>query len=220
MSVNSEEKQYEICPVCSSSIKTWRVKKVGNENYKLDLCNSCGYAFVNPRPSLDFLMDYYSSFGYSHNGSGKETPNLQSVLAQEQNEPNSTVDARRLIKTIKSLTKNEYSNRFLDVGCGYGFFAKEALGAGFDVIALELAENEREIAKEMTGLNPVSCSFEEFECAPNFLGVVFMSQILEHALDVNLWMKKAHDFLVSNGIIAIDRIAKFWKYIPNDYAGK
>jgi len=81
-------------------------------------------------------------------------------------------------------------NRFLDVGCGYGFFSNEALDAGFDVVALELARNEREIAKKMTGLSPVSSSFEEFEYDRESLGVMFMSQILEHALDVNLWSKK------------------------------
>jgi 2-polyprenyl-3-methyl-5-hydroxy-6-metoxy-1,4-benzoquinol methylase len=201
--VNSEQKQYDKCPVCSSPIKTWRVKSVGNENYKLDLCGSCGYSFVNPRPSLSFLMNYYSSFGHGHDDIGKETPNFKSVLTEEQNDPNSTIDARRLIKTITSLVKNGCSNRFLDVGCGYGFFSKEALDAGFEVIALELAENEREIAKTMIGLNPAACSFEEYECAPESLSVVFMSQILEHALDVNLWIKKSREFLVNDGILAI-----------------
>jgi 2-polyprenyl-3-methyl-5-hydroxy-6-metoxy-1,4-benzoquinol methylase len=148
-------------------------------------------------------MDYYSSYGHGHDESGKNAPNLNLILANEQIYPNSTIDARRLIRTIKSLSKNNRSNRFLDVGCGYGFFSKEALKAGFEVIALELAENERKIAKEMSGLNPAACSFEEFECPPNSVSVVFMSQILEHALDVNLWINKASGFLVSDGIIAI-----------------
>ena len=203
MKVNSEINQYASCPICNALIKSWRVKKVGNSSYKLDLCLECGYSFVNPRPPLSFLMDYYSSFGHGHDGSGGETPNLKSVLTQEQNYPNSTIDARRLIRTIKSLTKKAHSGKFLDVGCGYGFFSKEALGAGFEVVALELAKNEREIAKEMTGLNPVACSFEEFESMPESISVVLMSQILEHAFDINFWIKKANNILVNDGIIAI-----------------
>ena len=203
MPFTSGERRYEACPVCSSAIQTWRVKSVGKKNYKLDLCNSCGYSFVNPRPSFGFLMNYYSLFGHSHDDNQREIPTLQPVLAEEQSDPNATLDARRLIKTIKSLLKNDYSNKFLDVGCGYGFFAKEALDAGFEVIALELAEHEREIAKEMTGLNPAACSYEDFEYVPESFGVVFMSQILEHALDVNLWITKARDLLVDDGIIAI-----------------
>lgn len=203
MSLNSEQKQYTSCPVCSSPIKTWRVKSVGSDKYNLDLCGSCGYCFVNPRPSLRFLMNYYASFGHGHVDTGGEAPNLESVLAREQSDPNSTIDAKRLVKTIKFLVKNGTSNRFLDVGCGYGFFSKEALGAGFDVFALDLADNERKIAKEMIGLSPVASSFEEFECDPESLGVVLMSQILEHALDINLWIKKSHDILVNDGILAI-----------------
>ena len=205
MSVNSEETQYKTCPVCSSSIKSWRIKKVAKEKYNIDRCTSCGYAFVNPRPSLNFLMDFYSSFGHrrGHDLSEEDIPDLESTLINEQNFPNSTIDARRLVKTIKSLSGNSHSKEFLDVGCGYGFFSREALEAGFEVVALELAENERAISKEMTGLNPTACSFEEFKYSPESFSVVLMSQILEHALDVNLWIKKAHDMLVSDGIIAI-----------------
>lgn len=201
MPVCSEKTGYATCPVCSSAIRTWRVKMVGNESYNLDLCKSCGYAFVNPRPSLSFVMTYYSSVG--HAGRGNVAPTLKSVLAQEQKDPNSTIDARRLIRTIRSLIGNNQGGKFLDVGCGYGFFSKEALDAGFEVIALEMAENEREIAREMTGLDPVACSFEAFECIPGSMSVVFMSQVLEHAADINLWISTAHNFLVDGGILAI-----------------
>jgi len=203
MSVNNEKTFYEKCPICSSAVKTWRVKEVDNEKYILDLCSSCGYSFVNPRPTPSFLMDYYSSFGHGHFDSENNVPDINSVIKNEQNDPNSTIDAKRLVKTIKSLSKNNNSNKFLDVGCGYGFFSKEALDGGYEVTALELAKNEREIAREMTGLNPVACSFEEFEYPPESVDVVFMSQILEHALDINLWVNKAHGFLVDDGIIAI-----------------
>lgn len=203
MLVNFEHNSYSICPVCSSSIRSWRVKSTGTVKYNLDLCQSCGYCFVNPRPSLEFLMNYYSSVGHGHDGPGKVVHDLQSVLSQEQNEPNSTIDAKRLILTIKSLVKSGSSNMFLDVGCGYGFFSKEALDAGFDVVALELAEDERAIARKIAKLTPVASSFEDFECTPESLGVVFMSQILEHAYDVNAWIKKSRDLLVNDGILAI-----------------
>jgi 2-polyprenyl-3-methyl-5-hydroxy-6-metoxy-1,4-benzoquinol methylase len=200
--VNSELNHFNKCPVCSSPVKIWHMKMAENENYRLDICSKCGFSFVNPRPSINFLMNYYSSFGHDHNIENN-IPSLKSVLTQEQYYPNSTIDAKRLIKTIKSLTNNTLTKKFLDVGCGYGFFSREALMAGFDVIPLELAENEREITHEMTGLNPMACSFEEFECSPGSLSVVFMSQILEHAFDIDLWIKKSHTFLVDEGILAI-----------------
>tara|TARA_B100000768_G_scaffold172418_2_gene180644 strand:+ start:1137 stop:2078 length:942 start_codon:yes stop_codon:yes gene_type:complete len=201
------EEIYYKCPICSSQFRKWRDKKVDDKIYNLDLCNSCGYSFVNPRPSLAFLIDYYSAFGHGHLTGGvrskKDIPTLSSVLKKEKEYPNSTIDAKRLVKTIKSLSKNINSKKLLDVGCGYGFLSKEALDVGYDVTALELASSERKIAMEMTGLNPASCSFEEFECPAGSVDVVLMSQILEHALDVNLWINKARGILADDGIIAI-----------------
>jgi SAM-dependent methyltransferase len=148
-------------------------------------------------------MEYYSSFGQGRESRGDGTPTLRSVLEDEGEYPNATVDAKRIIGTIRRLRRPGRGARLLDVGCGYGFFSREAMDAGFDVVAIELAENERGIASEMTGLAPAACSFEEFECAPESLSAILMSQILEHALDVNAWVAKAHRLLADGGVLAI-----------------
>jgi 2-polyprenyl-3-methyl-5-hydroxy-6-metoxy-1,4-benzoquinol methylase len=93
--------------------------------------------------------------------------------------------------------------RFLDVGCGYGFFSKTASQNGFEVTAIEMASVERNIAAELTGLKIYSTSFEEFSYINNSFEVILMSQILEHVLDVNQWMIKASSLLSSNGILVI-----------------
>ena len=193
------EEIYTVCPICASYIRQWRVKNVGGRPYKIDKCVSCGYAFVNPRPSLDFLMDFYSSSGHGND----VMYNMQSVLAQEENEPNSTVDARRMIGTVKTLSKSIGSTKFLDIGCGYGFFSREALANGFDVVAMEVAKNERRISYDMTGIAPLNTAFENFDYIEASFGIVLMSQILEHARDINIWMDKAHKLAAMNGIIAI-----------------
>ena len=203
MDAGTEQRHYETCPVCASGIKSWRVKKVGDSQYNIDLCSSCGFAFVNPRPSFAFLLDYYASFGHIHDTSSQAVPTLQSVKLREQKDENSTIDAARIVTTIKDLLTDVNPEKLLDVGCGYGFFSKAALDSGFDVVALELAENEREIAKQMTGLTPHACSFEEFDMPAGTFSVVLMSQILEHALDMNHWMKKANNLLASGGVLAV-----------------
>jgi SAM-dependent methyltransferase len=203
MPVDAEPYRYASCVICASRIAAWRVKRASDASYCLDRCRSCGYTFVNPRPSPGFLASYYSQLGHSHNGADRCAPSLQSVLAREQTEPNSTIDAARLIATIRSLVKSGCGRRFLDVGCGYGFFSKQALDAGFEVIASEPAETERTIAEEMTGIRPAACSFEDLDCAPGSLSAILMSQTLEHALDVNSWVARSRDLLASDGIIAI-----------------
>lgn len=203
LSADAEETRYDNCPVCSGATRCWRVKSVDAKRYPLELCESCGFAFVNPRPSRNFLAEYYSSFGHGNSPDGNDFPTLESVLANEAQHPNSTIDARRMIDSIMSLHGQGQLGKFLDVGCGYGFFSREARRGGFDVIPLEMADNEAEIAKQLTGLTPVRRSFEDCECPPASISVVCMSQTLEHARDINLWVRKSHDALVPGGIIAI-----------------
>lgn len=191
------------CPICSSLIARWATKRTAGLSYDIDRCRRCGYAFVNPRPSFEFLMDYYASYGLGSAKGERDTPSLASVQRGEREDPNSTVDARRLVRTIKRLSPKRRNGRFLDVGCGYGFFSKEALSHGFEVMALEVAKNDRAIAQQMTGLNPLDCCFEDFKARPGSLSVVLMSQILEHALDVNRWIGKANALLEPGGILAI-----------------
>jgi SAM-dependent methyltransferase len=148
-------------------------------------------------------MEYYASFGLGNAKCKKETVTLDTVRQKEQQDPNSTIDARRLVRTIASLAGNSNEGRFLDVGCGSGFFAKEALEHGYDVLALEIAKTDRAIAAQMLGRDPVNTSFEDFKGSAGAFSVVLMSQILEHALDVNLWVEKANVLLKSGGILAI-----------------
>ena len=199
---------YKNCPICSLSIKPWKNKTVNEINYNIDLCGSCGYAFVNPRPSLNFLINYYSSLEGKIDDRNEhsilyDNINLQSILAEEKVCPNSTIDAKNIVNKIKSLVQKKTNSKFLDVGCGCGFFSKEALNKDFEVVALELSSKAREITKELTGLNSQRVSFEEFENIPNSFDVILMSHILEHAMDINLWIKKAHTLLNDQGIVAI-----------------
>lgn len=204
MTCEVELRNYEYCPICSSSIFKWKIKETETENYPIDRCSLCGFAFVNPRPSIQFLMNYYSSYGHGHGvHDAEENATIDSVVEAEKQFPNSCIDAKRIIRTVNLLHPIHERSKFLDVGCGYGFFSKEALISGFEVTALEIAAVEREIASKMTNLNPIAISFEEFESADNLFSVVLMSQILEHAHDVNLWISKAYSLLEENGIIVI-----------------
>jgi 2-polyprenyl-3-methyl-5-hydroxy-6-metoxy-1,4-benzoquinol methylase len=196
--------KYNNCPICNNSIEHWKTKKTGDSVYNIDMCKSCGFTFVNPRPDMNFLMNFYSLEG--HGQHQNEITTLDSIIEQEKKFPNSTIDAKRMITTVmNTLNKSAHQGnlKLLDVGCGYGFFSKEAIKNGFEVNALELASTERNITNQMTGLQPVAKSFEEFESGEQLFDVILMSQILEHAFDINLWVKKACKILKPNGVIAI-----------------
>lgn len=165
--LTDSRKVYDCCPVCESTIRFWRSKLGDGVSYQIERCSECGYAFINPRPSQAWLTNFYNKSGH-HTSEFKLTdnPTLDSILAREKIEPNSTIDARRMIGTIRGLSKRGSSVNLLDVGCGYGLFSREALDQGFSVTALELASNERGIAAELLGIKPIASSFEDFSPPP------------------------------------------------------
>lgn len=197
----SLEQHLGSCPVCQSNAVRWAVKTHNGVDYPIDRCSACGYGFVNPRPSPEFLEVHYSQSGH-----GKATvPSVEWIIGTESADPNSTIDARRMISTIQRLTRNRrgMSGRFLDVGAGYGYFSREAVNHAFHVIAINPAADEREVAKSVSGIEPVQTTFEALRMDPASLSVILMSQVLEHVLDVNQWLSKAWELLEHDGILAI-----------------
>ena len=98
--------------------------------------------------------------------------------------------------------KEGESGTMLDVGCGYGFTSRVAAMAGFQVTALEPASFERQVASAITGFEPLPVSFESYEEKEKF-DLVIMSQVLEHALDINLWVAKAWRLLNDGGVLLL-----------------
>jgi len=153
-----------------------------------------------------WLKTWYSTSGHQTSDAGiSDDVSLSDVLRREAQHPNSTIDAARLVDTIRLLSPARDGLTFLDVGCGYGFFSRAAKERGFAVTSLELAKTERAVARAMLEAEPVASSFEDFTPSPVSMqfDALLMSQILEHAFDVNLWMSKARGLLRNGGVIAI-----------------
>ena len=196
--------RYDHCPICKAELKSWGSKVGDGVNYRIDRCTGCGYAFVNPRPDQAWLANWYEKSGHQTSELKlTDHATLESVLEREEKSPNSTLDAKRMIDTLRGLSNTKGQLRFLDVGCGYGFFSREAIKQGFNVTALELASNERGIAGELLGVEPIASSFEDFSHPKKSFDAVLMSQILEHAGDVNVWIEKVHALLDDDGLVAI-----------------
>jgi 2-polyprenyl-3-methyl-5-hydroxy-6-metoxy-1,4-benzoquinol methylase len=165
-------------------------------------------------------MNFYAVTGLPR-GDQSEVPTttLEDILAAEQEFPNSTLDASRIIRnTSYFLADKTKTYRLLDVGCGFGFYSREARGAGFEVTAIELASHERGVTTQLAGVVPQAVSFEAFKAEPKSFSAILMSQILEHAEDVNVWVAKANNLLVPHGVLAIalPNFASIFKWLMQE----
>jgi len=182
------------CPLCEADVARWRTVA----QFRVLRCTGCGYAFVDPRPGLGELVEMYRESG----GHGARTArSIHDVLAEEERYPNSTIDAARIVRTLAGFAGG--SGRLLDVGCGYGFFSREARRVGFVTEAIEISSFERKCAARIAGIEPLQITFEEFDPGGKSYGAILMSQCLEHARDVNAWIRKAHDLLTPSGVVVV-----------------
>lgn len=81
--------------------------------------------------------------------------------------------------------------------------------------ALELASTECHIAEEMTGITPITTSFEDYEHSGSDFAVILMIQILEHANDANAWISKAYNLLFENCVlvVAVPNFSSIFRYV-------
>lgn len=153
-----------------------------------------------------YLQDFYSESGFRRDNSLQKTQDFDSVVELVQKEyPRLPAYNTKVIETILKLTEGHklLNRNLLDVGSGYGYLSTEAVQHGYDVTALELGAAERIISEQMIGLSPLPVPFEDFETDLDSFSVILMTQVLEHAHDVDLWISKASNLLTNDGILAI-----------------
>ena len=208
----SAEKSTERCPVCGSRVRRWGRKTTRSAEFRLLRCHGCGFAFALPRPTLAWLNDYYAGRGAS-GGTGQTEERhpdpratCEEYLAREAEEPCAVLDASRVVGTLLELIgprPRQAKSSLLDVGCGYGIYSREALRQGFGVTAIEPAPQPRSVAAELIGFEPLDVEFERFEWQGYLFDAIILSQVLEHALDVNAWARKAWDLIRPGGVVAV-----------------
>jgi SAM-dependent methyltransferase len=184
------------CRACGRpGTSPWRSVGRAGVDYTIRACAGCGSGFVEPRPDLAFLADFYAE-----NGHGGEAPDAQRILAAEAAYPNSTLDAAWIVAAAHDATGG---GRFLDIGSGYGFYSREATRAGFDVTALDVAAHDRAVAATIAGIQPIPLLFEDYDAPPGSYDVVLMSHVLEHAQDPEQWLARGARLLRRGGVMAI-----------------
>ena len=188
------------CPVCGARlVSAWRNKPAGGITYQIWQCRECRSAFMNPRPTRDWLKEIYHRSGH-----GLAAPvSTESVLAREVRFPNSTLDAARLIRVSSRLLRPSDKPRALDIGSGYGFYTAAARRAGYDVTALNPGAWENDVFEGINGFRPLNCFFEEANLRPGSFDLVILSQVLEHVEEPQAFLRRIREILKSSGVVAI-----------------
>jgi 2-polyprenyl-3-methyl-5-hydroxy-6-metoxy-1,4-benzoquinol methylase len=110
---------------------------------------------------------------------------------------------RRLLKKLSQYLKPGES--VLDLGCGGGKFTKVIKEAGYYTIGMDISEKALELAKKQfpefrfSNLNPdVTIPAPDAEYS-----AVWCSEVIEHVLDVNIFLSEINRVLKPGGILIL-----------------
>jgi SAM-dependent methyltransferase len=187
------------CPLCGGEIYPWAKKTRGGSEYQYDRCRACGFAFVNPRPTLAALARHYS-VPLADARSIAPPPAIPTRIIPTA----LRVPGKWPTKAIAQILKlRPAPGHLLDIGAGDGTFSLAAIRAGLEVTALEVDPVDLPAIKAIEGVHFVNTMFEGFQTPPESFDYVLMSHVLEHVHDPRLWIEKAAAILRPGGILAI-----------------
>jgi SAM-dependent methyltransferase len=174
------------CNVCGSD----RVQTVDPE-FNLCRCDSCGYVFDSPRPSVAEVARFYSQ-------PGKYDPWLQQERARD----------RLWKRRLQKLLPHRASGSLLDIGAGIGQFLHHAKPLFAQATGTEVSNSAVLIATEKYGLDLLAGQVEDLNLAPSSFDNITLFHVLEHVPDPARLIYRCRDLLRPKGVLIIA--------VPND----
>jgi len=197
-----------VCLVCGGEIRHWGSKHRRGQTYEYDRCKDCGFAFVNPRPSMAALAEHYSA--PIADGSEK-VPAVTAAVPGEKREIGWWPGA--VIRQLTTLRAGP--GMMLDIGAADGAYCIAALRAGLSVTALEIDPVDLPALRAAGEIRIVQSLFEEFDATPGAFDYILMSHVLEHVHDPAAWIEKAARLLSEGGVLAVmlPHFDSLWRYL-------
>jgi 2-polyprenyl-3-methyl-5-hydroxy-6-metoxy-1,4-benzoquinol methylase len=179
------------CDLCGSA--DLRPRDV---SHGIQECGSCGYRFVNPRPSQKEIADAYSN------------PHFYDEWIADDAGRRDMWRAR-----WKYIHPFIAGNRLLDVGAGMGTFMSIAQAAGWNVTGTEVSRSAIQLGRERYGLAILEGALDRLTLDQGF-DVISLWHVLEHLPSPSVAVRRCNSLLAPNGVLIVavpnDSDARWW----------
>lgn len=208
---------HTVCPVCGKSAieHSFACKDyfATGEQFDVDRCKECGFAFTQKVPDEKEINRYYESSAYvSHSNTKKGVVNKLFHAVRR-------IMLRRKVNLMEKLTYLK-NGTIVDYGAGTGYFAHAMQRKGWTVAAIEKSEAARTYAKEAFGLEMLPESgLDGIERGS--VDIITMWHVLEHVQNIDAMWEKMHALLDVTGIAVIavpNSLSYDAKYYGKDWA--
>ena len=181
------------CLICGGGVKV----DVTHGVYVYYKCQDCGTSQVLPQPKQEELTEYYRQFHLSATKGGTYV----------EFEDRISVDFPAKVDYIKKhAVADGKALRLLDVGCGKGFFVKQAISQGFNAEGIDVSSSAIEYATRQLCVNAKVGYVEDFEDYKwqNAFDVVTLWATIEHLPNPIAILKAIYGLLKHGGHLFLD----------------
>ncbi|MFA4994366.1 MAG: class I SAM-dependent methyltransferase [Bdellovibrionales bacterium] len=177
------------------------------DGFDLLVCPQCGTVTISPFPTHEDLIKFYQDYKDKADYRAKQDKKI-----------------RRSLRRIKRMIRLTSGNRFLDVGCNYGFAVMAALRLGLDARGIDIDGAAIENNKKVIGGYLFSAtSVEEYAAQGHKVDMLYTSEVIEHVPNPDAFVKSLSTLLAPGGILylttpdaghfAVPRRLETWKEI-------
>ncbi len=178
----SHEELLTVCDVCGG-----RELSTIDSVAQVQECASCGYRFVNPRPTQEAIAAAYSDpHAYDH------------WLQQEAGRQVMWSERLRFLDSLEAPGR-----RLLDVGAGIGTFLAMARAGGWEGSGTEVSTSAIELARSRYGLELARGQIEDAPFGEGSFDAVTLWHVLEHVPSPRSVLTTCHRLLVSGGVVVV-----------------
>ena len=174
-----------ICPICKSS-DVPKFRAVGDYQYRK--CRQCAFVFLHPMPNESVLESMYNTGGRI---TGDNYPKAKSRF-------------HRGLRTAIQLYRFAWRGPVLDIGCGGGFQVEAFRLLGMRPCGLDIGANSIAYARNHFGKSTFYReSFQEFSKRKLKFKMVYSSEVIEHLVDLDGYMRLLNNSVNKKGYVYI-----------------
>lgn len=179
-----------MCPICNDEIEPEVLCKAvlaDETRYELVECRGCAARYLSPSPSSEQLQklynpQYYGTDWYKQQGWG--------------------------MAFAKVVLRGKKPGRFLDVGCGLGYFIDGVRKrSGWEVYGVEFAAPAVNFAREELGLNAYQGELTDAQFPDDFFDYIQIRNVLEHVTSPMDLLRECRRILKPDGVLHL--------FVPN-----
>lgn len=191
MKIKWEEPTCNLCgssknKVLYDSMTYWEYDGV----FRTVLCTRCKLVFVNPRPVLKDIHNFYENKNYF----GRDIK-----IGEEKNDIDEREEAYGNI--YKIILNQRSKGSILDIGAGTGLFLSKFKDLKWNVTGIELTTPAVKYAKKQYGIKLLQGDFLKYNFKKESYDVITLNGALEHLHDPLQTLEKIYPLLKKDGIL-------------------